>query len=75
MENNTFFVIEIQDNETGKTAARAEKVNNKYNLVGLFAPVRGFTLLSVNACDTWKEAQKIADFWNQCARQKNNCMY
>lgn len=75
MENNTFFVIEIQDNETGKTAARAEKVNNKYNLVGLFTPARGFSLLSVNACDTWKEAQKIADFWNQCAKEKNNSMY
>ena len=75
MENNTFFVIEIQDNNTGKTAARAEKVNNKYNLLDLRLSARGFSLLSVNACDTWKEAQKIADFWNQCAREKNNCMF
>lgn len=75
MEKNSFFVIEIIENETGRTAARAQKVNNKYNLVGLFNPAKGFSLLSVNACDTWKDAEKIADFWNQCARNKNNCLF
>ena len=75
MEKNSFFVIEIIENETGKTAARAQKVNNKYNLVGLFNPAKGFSLLSVNACDTWKEAEKIAHFLNVFARNKNNCLF
>ena len=72
MKNNSFYVVEEQHKESGKTFAYAQKVPNAYNLIGKFVPTSGFKLISVNACDTWKEAQKTADFWNEQARKKNN---
>lgn len=75
MNKNTFYVIEIIENETGKTAARAETVPNKYNLLGYFNPARGFSVLSVNACSTLKKAQEIAAFWNEEAKAKNRFLY
>lgn len=75
MDKRSFFVIEIIENETGKTAARAEAVPNCYNLLGLFTPARGYSLLSVNACSTLKKARQIADVWNEAAREKGKCMF
>ena len=74
MKKNSFYVYEIQENATGKTVANTRVVNNAYNLVGLFTPAKGFTLISVNACDTLKEARKTADIWNEVARSKHNCL-
>lgn len=75
MDSNTFYIIEIKEISTGKTMAYVKTVNNKYNLIGLFDPAKNYQLLSVNACGTKKEAQKIADFWNEAARAKNNCLF
>ena len=75
MKKNSFYVIEEKDEKTGKTYAHAETVPNNYNLVGKFAVPKGHVLLSVNACDTKKEANDIADFWNKQAREKNNYIY
>ena len=70
MGKKTFYVIEERSPETGKTIAHAEKVCNCFNLLGYFTPRKGLEIVSINACDTWKEAEKIAAFWNQCAREK-----
>ena len=75
MDSNTFYIIEIMEKSRGGTAAYVKIVNNSYNLIGLFDPAKNYQLLSVNACKTKKEAQKIADFWNEAARAKNNCLY
>ena len=75
MEKNTFYVIEAENPTTGKTYARAEKIPNNYNLIGKFTAAAGFIVISVNACDTWKEAQKIADFWNECAKSRSKLAF
>lgn len=72
MDNNTFFTIEYQNSENGATFAAAEKVPNCYNLLHHFTAPKGFIILSINACDTWKKAQEIAGAWNEAARAKNN---
>ena len=69
MNKNTFYVIE-EENEEGKSLAHAEKVPNCYNLLGSFQPYKGFKIISINACDTWKEAEKIAHIWNEAAKKK-----
>ena len=69
MNYNTFYVID-QTNDEGKSIAYARKVPNCYNLVGIFKPMTGFKIISVNACDTWREAQEIARDWNDQYIQK-----
>ena len=66
MNSNTFYVIELI-NEAGKSISYARKISNCCNLVGAFKPIEGFRVLSVNACDTWREAQEIARAWNDNA--------
>jgi len=63
VNHNTFYVID-QANDEGKYIAYARKVPNCYNLVGIFKPMTGFKIISVNACDTWREAQETARYWN-----------
>lgn len=63
MNHNTFYVID-QTNYEGKSIAYARKIPNCYNLVGIFKPMTGFKIISVNACDTWREAQETARDWN-----------
>ena len=72
MDKNTFFVVQEKNEATGKTLAYARKVHNCNNLVDFFQPQKGFKLLSINACDTWREAQDVADCWNECARANGN---
>ncbi len=76
MEKYSYYVIERQHKQNGKTHATAERIRNNYNLLCYFTESgRETEIISVNACDTWKEAQFIADFWNQCAKEKNNNLY
>ena len=75
MDKKTFFVIEEEETATGKVFSHAEKVPNCYNLLGFFKPCHGCKIISVNACDTWKEAQAIAQHWNNCARNNNKYMF
>lgn len=70
MNKKTFFVIEQKSTETGKYYSYAEKVPNCYNLFNYFHPARGYEIVSINACDTWKEAQEIARFWNDGAKTR-----
>lgn len=71
MTKYSYYVIEEYNPTTGKYYSRAEKIQNRCNLIGKFAALDGFEVISVNACDTWKEAQQTADFWNECAKERN----
>lgn len=75
MDKYTYFVIEEKDAATEKMFAYAERVHNCNNLYKHFKPCKGFEIISINACDTWKEAQRIASFWNECARKKGNYVF
>ena len=68
MEGNTFFVIEKEHTPTGKLYAYAETVNNNYNLFGYFKPGKDFRIISINATKTRKEAERIAEAWNESAK-------
>lgn len=72
MEKKTFFVVEQREKSTGKYYAYAEKVSNCNNLMYYFKPFHGYEIVSINACDTWKQAQEIATFWNDGAKKNNN---
>ena len=72
MDKNTYFIIQEKNTENGKVFAHAEKVHNCYNLFKYFHPCRGYDIVSINACSTWKEAQKVANFWNECAKNNKN---
>ena len=71
MEKNTFFVIEQKEKTTGKYFSIALKVHNSNNLLSYFSryTYKGFEIISINACDSWKQAQEIAAFWNDGARK------
>ena len=76
MNKNTFFVIEEIEEATGKSFSYAQKVSNSNNLKGFFRPsFHGYNILSINACDTWKEAQDIANAWNECAKEKGKYIF
>ena len=69
MNKCTYFVIEEKHTSTTKLLyhARAEKIHNTNNLLYAIHPHSpNMELVSVNACDTWKEAQDIAAYWNEC---------
>lgn len=76
MNKFTWYVIEAIDKATGKSFSWAERVHNSSNLIGYFERVqREMIVLSVNACDSKKEAERTADCWNDCARDKGNYLF
>lgn len=74
MEKYSYYVIEQRDIKTGKTIATALRVNNLLYYFKKYT-YSNMELISINACDTWKEAQKIADFRNECARNNGNYLF
>lgn len=60
MNKNTYYVIQIEKN--GLCYAFCEKVPNCYNLKCIFE--RYPDMMSINACDSKKEAERIAEIWN-----------
>lgn len=75
MEGNTFFIFEIMEKETGKCFAYVETIPNCYNLVGYTKETSTQKVLSMNACKTLKEANKIANQWNEGYKKKGIYMY
>lgn len=69
MSKYSYYVIEQQNTTTGKYYSYATKIQNCTNLICAFKPSIGFTIVSVNACDTFKEAKEIAEYWNQGAKE------
>lgn len=74
MNKNTYFVIE-EKHKSGKVFSHAEKIANAYNLIFAIKPMKDCELISVNACDTWKEAQEVAAFWNEGARNRGQYLF
>ena len=70
--NYTYFVVQEKNKENDKLLAHVRKVANCYNLIDFFQPSSGFSVVSVNAMKTRKEAVKLADFWNTNALKNNN---
>lgn len=66
MKKNIFLVKEYQT--TAGRFAIAEKVPAAVNLANLKYDAG---LIACNMCATFKEAEKIADHWNECYKQKN----
>lgn len=62
MTGNIFVVFEIDDPKFG-AVAYAEKIDRNINLISYGRDKR---YLAMNVCNTWKEAQKVADYWNKC---------
>ena len=69
MNKYTFYVIEEKMQNPNRLLyhARAERIHNSNNLLCALKPqTSNMEVISVNACDTWKEAQDIAEYWNKC---------
>lgn len=67
MSKNSYLVISFEEN--GKFYAIAKKWNNSNNLVSLFSEKK---VLTANICDSKKEAEIIADAWNNQYKENGN---
>lgn len=70
MNKKTFFVISVKT-EDGRRYAYADAIQNCNDLFWIFKNIKG--LETVNACDTRRDADEIARYWNEC--YKNNGTY
>lgn len=76
LEKNTFYALQERNKTTGKLYAYMQKVSNYTNLLYAFKNcTSGCELISVNACDTKKQAQELVEFWNQCAKDNGRYMF
>ena len=58
------FVVYVRDIDELGLYAMAEKIPRSYNLIGYIKDCTTF-----NVCNTWKDAQRLAGFWNECYRK------
>ena len=70
-----YYVIENEDKKTGRTIATAEKISGCNNLKYAFVPFDGCEIISITATKTLKQAEQIAKFWNNCAKEKDNFIF
>jgi len=75
MEKYTYFVIGERSKENGRNIAYAQRIHNCNNLLYAIHPRKDMELVSINACDTWKEAQEIARFWNECYQKNGTYLF
>ena len=66
MLDYTIFAVYTKEDSIMGTVAIAEKIHASYNLA---SKVTGLNMITLNVCKTWKEAQKLADFWNECFKK------
>ena len=64
MLGGNVFVVYVKDIDGLGLYAMAKKISRNYNLVGYVKDCTTF-----NVCSTWKDAQRLADFWNECYRK------
>ena len=62
-----YFYYAATREQNGKNYAFVIKASNGDNLVSLFS--RYGENLAVNACATKKDADKLANFWNECYKK------
>jgi hypothetical protein len=70
MDKNTYMVV--VETKDGKYSACVYKHHNSYNLVGMFIDERYVT---ANICDSKKEAEHIAEYWNDGWKKEGKNMY
>ena len=70
MNKNSYIVIVEMVN--GKRVAYVEKWNNQNNLVCLFKNNR---IETANICDSRKDAERIAEDWNQCYKRNGSYIF
>ena len=70
MNKNSYLVIVNMENE--KRAAYVQKWHNSNNLAGLLKDAR---IETANICDSKKEAEETARFWNECYIKNGSYMY
>lgn len=69
MNKYSYYVLTEQTKHPNRLLyyAKAVKIHNSNDLLTALAPqASNKIILHVNACDTWKEAQEIARYWNKC---------
>lgn len=65
MEKYTWYVLVIRA-EDGGNYAIAERIGHSNNLKGYAADPR---VISMNACDTKRDAEAIARYWCECYKR------
>lgn len=68
MNSFTWYVIDCRNKTNNKCFAYTERIHHSNNLIGYFErnkPGSSYEVLSVNACDTKKQAEQIATCWNE----------
>lgn len=65
--NGNIFVVYTRETERRGRYAVAEKLSKSINLVGYVKDC-----ITFNICDTWKEAQNIAEQWNENFKVNGN---
>jgi len=71
MKQNSFYVFTACKH--GKYVSYARKIHNSNNLITILQCEPN--LVSVNACDSLKEATAIAEKWNADARAAGTYLY
>ena len=61
-----YFYYAATREQNGKNYAFVIKASNGDNLISLFARQEA---KQVHACATKKDAEKLADFWNECYKK------
>lgn len=66
----SYYVVEEMHDVTRRKFAHVIRIANNENLLTAFQASLDYSLIHVNACRTKKEAQAIADAWNESAKAK-----
>lgn len=61
------FYLDIQIEENGKQLAYAHSVTENENLLSVLNRIKG--VKAAYLCQTRKQAQELAEVWNDCARK------
>lgn len=64
---NTYFIITHKLN--GKYCAEVLKVGAGVNIVGYVKDCK--TIYSLTVCESKKESENLASFWNECYKMNN----
>lgn len=67
MLNGKTFYVFTSETEEGKFYSWADAIQRRENLLSIFAGRP--SLKTVNACQTRKEADELARFWNECYKK------
>ena len=70
MSKNSYLVIVTE--KSGKRAAFVQKWHNSNNLASF---LKDSNIETANICDSKKEDEEIARFWNECYIKNGSYMY